>query len=281
MRASTLALALAALFAAAPACAHGPQLQITNDNGKIVTRQVILEEPYSSSLTPPKSVYVMPLLEFAGAWYSRPNNVPSATVPGAPEYPSGPGFAWGYDMVDGGPQAFAEGSVLSVSFTNGLQRWNGTTSFVDAGDTQLKAFRGSNANISSPPENFAITSDGAPFDSVSLAATAANYEPGVHGSLRFALLGDGASPTSASPDGVYLLSMQLGSTQAGLSASDPYYFVLHKNAAMQQVRGAVKSLDFPSELVQWIVPEPGITALVAISAIGLVQLRRRRRREEG
>jgi hypothetical protein len=278
MRALTFALALSAALAASPAIAHGPQLQITNDDGKIVTRQVILEEPYSSSLTSPKSVYVMPLLEFGGAWYSRPNNIPSATIPGAPEYPSGPGFAWGYDMVDGGPQAFVEGSVLSVSFTDGLQRWNGTTSFVDAGDTQLKAFRGSNANISSPPENFAITSDGAPFDSVSLAAIAANYEPGAHGSLRFALLGDGASPTSASPDGVYLVSMQLGSTQAGLSASDPYYFVLHKNAPMQQVQGAVKSLGFPSELVQWVVPEPTCVVFTVIGAIGFIGMRIRQNR---
>jgi hypothetical protein len=280
MRARMCALALAALFAASPAFAHGPQLQITNDNGKIVTREVILEEPYSS-LRPPKIVYVMPLLEFGGAWYSRPNNAPSATIPGVPEYQSGPGFAWGYDMVDGGPQAFAEGSVLSVTFTDALERWNGST-FVDTGATQFKAFRGSNANISSPPENFAITSDGAPFDSVSLAAIAANYEPGAHGSLRFALLGDGISPTSPSADGVYLVSLQLASTQSGLNPSDPYYFVLHKNAPTQDVAAAVQSLGISPALVQWVVPEPNCAVLTAIGAIGFIRLRGRpRRRVEG
>ena len=89
-------------------------------------------------------------------------------------------------------------------------------------------------NIASPTENFAVTSDAAPFDSVSLPAIAANYGAEgaeVHNSLRFALLGDGASPTSASPDGIYLLKLQLSSTQAGLAPSDAYHFVLYKNAS--------------------------------------------------
>jgi hypothetical protein len=279
MRAHTCALAISAALAASPASAHGPQIQITNDNNKIVTRELLLEEPYSASLTPRKSVYVMPLREFGGVWYSRPNNVSSATIPGAPEYPSGPGLAWGYDTIDGGPQAFAEGSVLSVAFTDGLQRWNGTM-FADAGATQLKAFRGSNANVTSPPENFAITSDAAPFDSVSLAAIAANYEAGAHGSLRFALMGDGASPSSTSADGVYLVAQQLGSTQSQLNPSDPFYFVLHKNAAMQDIVAAVQSLGVAPALVQWVVPEPSGVAFGAMGVVIFAKFRGRRRRGE-
>jgi hypothetical protein len=171
---------------------------------------------------------------------------------------------------------------LSVGFADGLKRWNGAA-FTDAGGTQLKGFRGSNVNVSSPPEHFAITSDSGPFDSVSLAAVAAGYGgegAEVHGSFRFALLGDGSSPTSASPNGVYLLTMQVSSTQTGLSASDPYYFVLSKNAAAADVAAAVESLGIAPSLVQWVVPEPGCAALTAISAIGFLQLRHRRVRKE-
>jgi hypothetical protein len=205
-------------------------------------------------------------------------------LPGLPEFPSGPGLAYGYDLADGGPQAFAQGSVFSVQFADGLKRWNGAT-FVDAGATQLKAFRGSNANIGSPPENFGITSDGGPFDSVSLAAVAAGYGADgaeVHSSLRFALLGDGSSPTSASPDGVYLLSMQLASTQSGLGPSDPFYFVLNKNGAAADVAAAVQSLGMAPGLVQWIVPEPSGAALVGISMFAIARWRgRRMHRSEG
>jgi hypothetical protein len=282
MRAGTFALALLTALAAAPAIAHGPQIQISEDNKKIVTRELHLDGPYSTALTSPKSVYVMPLLPLGGVWYSRPTNTPSTTIPGLPEFPSGPGLAYGYDLADGGMQTFAAGSVLSVEFADGLKRWNGAA-FSDAGATQLKSFRGSNASISTPPENFAITSDSAPLDGLSLAPVAAGYGSDgaeVHSSLRFALLGDGASPTSASSDGVYLLTMQVSSTQAGISASDPYHFVLNKNGAAADVTAAVQSLGIAPSLVQWLVPEPSCASLVAISAIGFVQQRRRQRRKE-
>jgi hypothetical protein len=275
MRAGKFALALSAALAASSAIAHGPQIQISEDNKKIVTRELHLDGPYSAALTPPKSVYVMPLLPLDGVWHSRPNNTPSMTIPGLPEFASGPGLAFGYDLFDGGPQAFAAGSVLSVGFADGLKRWNGAT-FADAGATQLKSFRGSNANISTPLENFAITSDSAPFDSVSLAPVAAGYGSDgaeAHASLRYALLGDGTSPTSASPDGVYLLKMQISSSQSGLSASDPYYFVLNKNAAATNVIAAVESLGLAPSLVQWLVPEPSCAALAAISVLCIARSR--------
>lgn len=279
MRTCVFALALSAALASSLSLAHGPQIQVTEDNKKIVTRELLVDGPYSTALTPPKSVYVMPLASLDGVWYSRPNNAASTTIPGLPGFPSGPGVAYGHDLVNGRPQTFAEGSVLSIGFVGGLKRWNGTA-FADAGATQLKSFRGSNVNISSPTENFAITSDSGPFDSVSLPAVAAGYgaeAAEVHSSIRFALLGDGASPTSASPDGVYLVSLQLGSTQSGLIPSDPYYFVLHKNAAMQDVSAAVQSLGISLALVQWVVPEPNCVVLNAIGLIGFIRLRGRPR----
>jgi PEP-CTERM motif len=114
-----------------------------------------------------------------------------------------------------------------------------------------------------------------PFDSLSLATVAGPVAPSlgygtegpeVHGSFRWALLGDGTSPTSASPDGVYLASLRLSSTQAGLTPSDEYFFVLNKNAPWTTVAGAVNSLGISPALQQWVVPEPG-TLFMAICAV--------------
>jgi hypothetical protein len=279
MRALAYVVATLVLVAAVSASAHGPQIQLTNDGGKIVTRQLIADAPYSNSLTAAKSVYVMPLLDFNSVWYSRPNSSIDPIL-GVPAFPSGPGFAYGYDLADGGSQLFDSGSVFSLSFTDGLKQWNGA-SYVDAGATQLKAFRGSNANIASPAENFATTSDSGPFDSLDLPTVAANYgaeAAEVHTSLRFALLGDGTDPSSVAPDGVYLLGMRLTSTQIGLAASDSYYFVLYKNAAPSVVLDAVNALGFSASAVQFAnVPEP---AAVALAVIGLVGLGRGRLRRE-
>jgi hypothetical protein len=279
MRAFAYVVATSVLLAAVSAFAYGPQIQLTNDSGKIVTRQLIADGPYSNSLTAVKSVYVMPLLDFNGVTYSRPNSSIDPIL-GVPAFPSGPGFAYGYDLADGGAQQFEAGSVLSLAFTDGLKQWNGT-SYVDAGATQLKAFRGSNASIASPPESFATTSDSGPFDSLDLPAVAANYGAEVaevHTSLRFALLGDGADPLSVSPNGVYLLSMRLTSTQSGLIASDPYYFVLYKNAAPGVVLDAVNALGFSASAVQFAdVPEPAVFSLAVIGLVGLGNARLRRR----
>jgi len=271
MRARMFVLGFVAALAPSAASAHGPQLQITNDNNKIVTREVFQDSPYEP-LSAPKSVYVMPLLESGGVWYSRPN---STLVADIPAFPSGPGLAYGSDQLDGGDRTFAAGSILSIAFTDGLKLWNGAA-FADAGATQLKGFRGSNAAISSPAENFAVTSDSSPFDSLSLAAISGTYDAEAHSSLRWALLGNGTSPTSSSPDGVYLLSLQLSSTQNGLAPSDPYYFVLHKNAAPSDVASAVASLGFAPELVQ-AVPEPATAAMMMLGLAGCVGATRCRR----
>jgi hypothetical protein len=238
---------------------------------------LIADGPYSNSLTAVKSVYVMPLVDFSGVWYSRPNSAIDSIL-GVPTFPSGPGFAYGYDLADGGAQLFEAGSVLSLAFTDGLKQWNGA-SYIDAGATQLKAFRGSNASIATPLENFATTSDSGPFDSLDLPAVAANYGAElaeVHTSLRFALLGDGANPLSESPDRIYLLGMQLKSSQNGLAASDPYYFVLYKNAAPVLVLDAVNALGVPASAVQFAdVPEPAAFSLAMIGFVGLGSARSR------
>ena len=97
MRARMFALAVFAALTAQLVYAHGPQIQITNDNNKIATRQLHLDGPYSDALTAPKSVYVMPVFEFSGVWYSRPNNEIDPILL-QPAFPSGPGLAYGYDL---------------------------------------------------------------------------------------------------------------------------------------------------------------------------------------
>jgi hypothetical protein len=276
-----IAPAIFAALAASAVWAHGPQIQITNNGDKIATRELLLDGPYSPAVTAPKSVYVMSLLPFSDVWYSRPNGAIDP-ITQLPAFPSGPGLAYGSDLADGGPQAFSAGSILSINFADGLKRWNGA-SFVDAGTTQLKAFRGSNVNITTPVENFGITTDAGPFDSVSLAAVAAEYGADgdeVHSSIRFALLGDGSSPTSSSPDGVYSLKLQLSSTQAGLTPSDPYYFVLNKNASPTEVVAAVRSLGFGPAAVQWVTPEPTAWCLAAIAVATLGNIRNHTRRRD-
>ena len=278
MRAVATALAAMIALAAVTAHAHGPQIQITNDSNKIVTRELLFDGPYSTAITPPKSAYVMSLQPLDGVWYSRPNGQIDA-ITKLPAFPSGPGVAYGFDIADGGPQVFTANSVLSIAFADGLKHWDGAA-FVDAGTNQLKVFRGSNVNVASPPENFAITSDAGPFDSLSLPAVAANYGAEgaeVHNSLRFALLGDGTSPMSPSPDGIYLLKLQLSSTQPGLSPSDIYNFVLYKNAPIDQVAAAVQSLGIESAAVQWVTPEPHTAALAACGLAALLSTSTRRR----
>ncbi len=66
-------IAAAAALATQFAAAHGPQIQITGESGKITTRRLLLDGPYSTTLTAETSVYVMPLKEHLGVWYSRPN----------------------------------------------------------------------------------------------------------------------------------------------------------------------------------------------------------------
>jgi hypothetical protein len=268
MRARMVLACACAVLIAQSVRAHGPQIQITNTANRIVTRGLVLDGPYSTSLTAPKSVYVMPVLEFGSVWYSRPNEAIDPILP-LPSFPSGPGLAYGFDLADGGPQAFDAGGVFSVTFTAGLKRWDGSA-FADAGATELKAFRGSDPTISTPAANLAVTSDAGPFDSVSLAAVAANYgadEEEVHSSLRFALLGDGTTPTSSSADGAYLVGLQLSTTQAGLSPSDPYYFVLNKNMPWSTVQAAVNSLGVDASLQQWTAPEPNALALLVLCAV--------------
>jgi hypothetical protein len=130
---------------------------------------------------------------------------------------------------------------------------------------QVEAFRGA---VGAPTAT-AHTSDAAPFASLNLGAVDYGTDGDeVHVTSRFRLLGDGVSPAVESPDGVYLLSLQLENTRT--AASDPFYFVLNKNETRTTVNSAVAALNIDDPLVQ-LVPEPGALGL-AIFGMGATVL---------
>jgi PEP-CTERM motif-containing protein len=266
MRALALCVPLA--LAALPVFAHGPQIQLTRDDSTITTRRLIREEPYAARLTPPTSVYVIPLLETGGVWYARPNNQPSATIPGVPEYVSGPGITYGYDQVGGGPRDFASGFRFELKLIDALKWWNGAA-FVDPETEQIEAFRSSGAP--------AVTNDLlTPSTPATLAFgnVSASYNAEVHSSASFRLLGDGTNATAPSDDGVYLVRMLYASTEPGLAPSLPFYFVLHKNASTADVHSAVSTLGVATSLVQY-VPEPTSALLLLLGVVCCVTWRDR------
>jgi hypothetical protein len=261
----SLCAAMIAALTPVVSLAHGPQLQITAEEGKIVTRHIILDGPYQP-LTSPISAYVMPIQEFNGAWYTRPNG--EVDLLDLPKYYSGPGLAYGLG------QTFAVDGIFSISFTDGLKIWDGA-SFIDAGATQLQAFRGT----ADAPSATAATSDSAPFASLPFGAIAAGYDDEAHGTARFRLLGDGASPLTASPDGIYLASLMISSSEQGLAPSDPYYFVMSKHAPADELMPAIQSLGLPMSAAQ-TVPEPSavVLAVLGIACCGLALRVRKERR---
>jgi hypothetical protein len=271
MRFCVFACAVCMALLGTPASAHGPQIQITGETGKIVTREIVLDDPYSDSLTEPKSVYVIPMAQLNGVWYSQPNDEIDPILMQA-EFPSGPGLAYGYDQVDGGPQVFAAGSTLSDNFIAGLKRWDGSA-FVDPGTEQVGAFAGPQT----APADQAITGDSGPFAGITFPAISTGYDEDAHFEARFRLLGDGANPLAPSQDGVYLLSLQVTSTQGGLASSDPFYFVLLKNATDEAVVDAVNALTsahgIAPSLVQY-VPEPPSLVMFAVGAVFATVMRR-------
>jgi hypothetical protein len=257
------------LFVAGTVHAHGPQMQITATNGKIVTREILIDE--YTPITNPKSVYVMEVLDYRDAWYTRPEtalNLPNHPVaPGQPVYYSGPGIAFGVGHT------FAEGSVLSFHFADSLRVWNGT-SFDLASPVRLQAYTGGSINATGQLINpTATATDAGPF-SISLSALSNGYLEDAHSTLRLRFLGDGATATEP-PNGTYLASFTLSSNDPMLGDSDPYYFVMHKRTLWADVAAAVGSLNVPNSAVQVLgVPEPSALILGLACMFGIFAGRR-------
>jgi hypothetical protein len=191
-----------------PAWGHGPQIQLTAEAGKIVARQVLIDDYVPVS--PVTSIYVLPVASVSSQWLVQP--------PGTAG--SGPGIAPGVGFVDAASHPFKSGAY-TTSIVDGLKKWNGAN-FVDAGDAQLQLYK----TVSGNPLT-ATTTDAGPFASITYNLNVTSEE--AHTGMGFRFLGDGVSNTSPLADGVYLLSLKVSTT--GLTDSDPFYFVLPKGVS--------------------------------------------------
>lgn len=273
MRLKMVALVLAA-GASQAAWAHGPQIQTTLTNGKIVTRRVVPDGSYDTVLTPATTAYVMPLAQYQGVWRAQPDGslLPDST----PEFIGWPGFAYGYGYdATSNPAPFPVGSKFTLGFTAGLKSWDGAA-FIDAGVTEAEIYRGSSA----APSALAKTTDAGPFAGVQFPGGAgisfASELSEVHNTVHYRMVGDGSSITSPLADGVYLLSMKLSSSDAGVGESEPFYFVLSKGAADATVRAAAESLGAGAGQTQF-VPEPATAGLALAGLAAMLRAARRRR----
>jgi hypothetical protein len=274
MRARMFAFGACAVLVVSPANAHGPQIQITDTNNKIITRELNPVGPYGNSLTAQKSVYVIPILQAvtgnpATAYWQVMPNPDIDPILGVSGYQFGPGLAYGYGHT------FDAGQHFNANFTDSLKRWNGTTFANNPGPEEMGAFRGD----STTPADTAFTTDGPPFQGLAFSNISATYNAESHSSMRFRVLGDGTSALVAPQDGLYLMQLQITSTQPGLAASDPFYFLLYKNVFSDSVNAAVTSLGVDPSLVQYLpVPEPAAVILAAGGLVGVLMYGRTVRR---
>lgn len=292
MRTTTSLVAVTLAAAASTALAHGPQIELTRNatTGKIETRDVYDTHAAPTSIPGPvRRAYVMPLLPSGTAYYVRPDATPNLAN-GQPTFFSNPGIAYQYDAKLPGTgweyQGSSslpnlQGSNFAYTFTDGLKIWDGTT-FVDPGTEQVRAYRGP---VTSPAAT-AITADSGGMQSLALATIgpASGSPPTVppasgnpHSTVGYHLVGDPSNAATLPGDGVYLLSLQLSSTAAGVSPSDPFYYLLHKNADPATAMAAATRLGFSGSQVQSyaVVPEPTSLAVLGLGGL-LLRLRQRR-----
>lgn len=276
------------LTAAASVFGHGDQIQISFNagSGKIETRQIVHTATRPNTITDPTRVYVIPMLSLTGGagdgWYVRPND--ERNIFGVPLYPTGPGITYQYDpsQLPGTGWAFSgsstlpnlQGSAFSYSFVDGLKEWSGSN-FIDPGDEQLQMFRGDGTSV---PSILAQTTDASPFGMLTLS-TINSMSSNPHHSVGFRLLGDGVNPgligPAAGDDGIYLASLMVSSSAAGVGASDPFYFVMHKNVDAESAFQAALTLGFAESQIQ-VIPEP--VSIVPLLILAMTGLRSRRRR---
>jgi hypothetical protein len=271
MRTRVYVLWACAALAVTSARAHGPQIQITVDDAnsdKIVTRRLILDEPYSSAagLTAPVSVYVMSALPVSYL------GQPVARVKPSDTQTFGPGFTYGYDQTLGGSPLFMANLNLHVA---GLQIWDGAAFVATGANKEQLGLLQSSSNVNA--DSVKTTASGGDLT----IPISAGYTADAHSAMRYTLLGDGLDPYAPSRDGVYLVTLQLSGTQASpsLTGSDPFYIILGKNVSPNDLAVIVDnftvSRGISSNFVQYAanVPEPGAVAIAAMSVVGIAALR--------
>jgi hypothetical protein len=303
----TLLANVALLAAASIASAHGVETQITYNiaGNKIDTRSIIytssnqIGQPVPiNTITAQRRAYIEPLLYSpigAGTgWYARPAGFLNSS--GLPEHPSGAGPAWQYEAggtaganaLPGTGWSYSGSTTLpnlsattfSYKILDGLKVWNGSA-FVDPGAEQVQII-GSDGTTSftSTATNNITTGDVAPTGALQFGITSLSGTNNPHNTMSIRLLGDGTT-LAEGDDGIYLLKLALsttatvGNTGMPVGDSDPFYFVLTKNASYSDAFAAVTSLGIAPSLIQGQVPEP--TTLAALSGLAAIASRRARR----
>ncbi len=262
-------------LAVSTASAHGPQIQVTDTNNKITTRELILNEPYDSSLTSEKSVYVLPIRKAVSGdpstdyWTVMPNDSIDP-IQNTNTYQFGPGLEFSYGHT------FTTGSHLNGNVTDFLKKWDGSAFTNDPGPEAVGVFRGDSLS-SADAAVFSGTSD----PSTTFAFSAINGTDNQHSSMRYRILGDGSNALIEPSDGIYLVKLHITSTQADAPAAADISLMFYKNVAYSDLTAAVGSLGVDSSLVQIIaVPEPAVGVLALSGLAGLLMRRRARRRNE-
>ncbi len=258
------------------ASAHGPQIQVTDTDNKITTRQLFMNSPYGDSLTGEKTVYVLPIRKAVSGspstdyWTVMPNDTIDPIL-NTNAYQFGPGLAYGYGHT------FTDGYHFNVDFSDSLGWWNGAAFVSNPGLEAVGAFRG---DSTSAEDQVFIDGSSVPSQGLVFSNISSSYDSDSHASMRFRMNGDGADALVEPSDGIYLLNLQISSTQPGLDPSSVISFVLYKNASWADVSAAVGSLGVDSSLVQYVaIPEPA-TGLLAVCGFAAIMARRRTRRRD-
>lgn len=137
---------------------------------------------------------------------------------GFPTFTANPGFF-------AFPATFQTGTRLGWDAVDAFQVWNGTGFEPTGGETLLVSFSSLDFVVGNAPVagfDLAVQSDGA-----------------FHKHLSFFIQGDGALPPEA---GVYLLNLEMYSTDPGLGTSDPFWIVFDYQAPGQH-----------DAAIQWVV----------------------------
>lgn len=316
--------ALVLSWAAPLTFGHGTEIQFTYNpaTGKIESRQIIsttlnnlnLAEPIPPGFdvapgvapTAKARIYVIPVLSTslgdAGAtlgagWYARTTDVRRSDPgnEGKVAYISGVGLAYQYEPTlpgtgwqHTGSTALPNlsGSQFRMSYTTGLQKWNGS-GWDDAGATQAQLINSGGTNQ--------ITSSDVPSGATYNATVSATFSSNPHSFINLRLLGNGVDSAVDPADGVYVIGAKLASTAVvndgvnpvtPVGDSDPFYFVLFRNpvsggtygqnfdAAIAVANQFADANGIARSQIQ-AVPEPA--AVGSLAVVGLMALARRRR----
>ncbi len=285
-------LLMTSTLLASSALAHGPQVQISlDDANKVVVRQIVTTSssesflPRFATLTPPTSVHVLPVFVV-----NNPTNAFNGQVTVQPHpfsqpggHSGGGGYSFRYNFYTPDTNMFIndapvgkvnlEGTNFRMQYTSGLTRWDGS-SFIDAGDTQLKAQRGSDGNKNNPLQIMTSQDDGPAssfinFGTLNAPTGSAVLSQNPHGYITHSLVGDGVNPTSPVLDGIYKISLQISSTHSDIAASDTFDWVLFKGVSVSEAADVAEMLGGS----QQVIPEPA--SLIALATLGGLLLRSR------